>query len=336
MSNRFLDPGMSSETSQSVNLSLVVFTAIFCLSPLFVLTVEHRFISDDAVNVENLIEGVGRGHYSHIASLLIILIPAADLFLDFPFRNSSSQRPVKSSKVSDKNSAIFRLNDIERLLFIIGVAIQSSVWFCPLNTDISTLALVYDTTTNASVLLVLGPILTYLQRSTTTFTTFWASVLAISTTFGFTLFTAGGLFQYECSGRRALVFLGWGVEGLSMFVYFSLIGTCAVKYLHLNLRTSLKREAFFALLINLFRRPGIECEQRNENIYEVYSNYIPALHMLASAVFIIAYFCIKLLDGYDHTIVYESGTYILIASEVLILVIELRIRKNEVARALVR
>jgi hypothetical protein len=58
--------------------------------------------------------------------------------------------------------------------------------------------------------------------------------------------------------------------------------------------------------------------------------------MSASVILIVAYFCIKFLDGYDHATVYELRTYIVIACEVVVLVIELRIRKNEVARALVR
>ena len=338
MTQNFFDLGLSSVNSQKLNLTISVAAALFCLSPLFLLILRERYISDDAIGYQHLIAAINESHSSQMASLFVIMIPAADLFLDFPFQHSFSQRTTKSSKNSDKNSVIFRLNDIERLIFIIGVAIQSCVWLCPKSTDVTTLGLVYDTTTNASVLLVLGPILTYFQRSTTTFSTFRATLLATLTSFGLILFTTGDFFQCDCTGRRALLLIGWSMESLSVFIYFSLIGLCAFKYLHPNLRTSLDRNAFQAQLISLFRRSVLEIEgkQRNENIHEIYCNYIPALHMIATICLVVAYFSIKVLDGYDDVTVYESRTYIVIACEIVILVIELRIRKNEVARALVR
>ena len=338
MAGNALDPGTLSAKSQRFNLAVAVLTAAFCLCPLFMLTIRKRFTPDETINYQYVTEGINERNSSQMSSLFVILIPAADLFLDFPFQNCSSRRTVKSPKVSDKSSVIFRLNDIERLIFIIGVAIQSCVWFCPLSTDVVTLGLVYDTTTNASVLLVIIPILTYLQRSTTTFSTFRATLLASLSSFGIMLLTIGLFFQSDSIGRRTVVFIGWGVEGLSALIYISLIGLCAFKYLHPNLRTSLDRKAFLAQLINLFRRSvhGIEGKQRNENIHEVYSNYIPALHMIATICLIVAFFGISLLDGYDDATVYESRIYIIIASEIVVLVIELRIRKNEVARALVR
>ena len=337
MAENATDPAMLSANSQRLNLTLAALAAVFCLSPLFVLTIQNRFISDDALNYQDLIGGVRENSFSHLSTFFVILIPTADLFLDFPFQDSSSLRDVRSSRSTEKSTVIFRLNDIERLLFIIGVAIQSSVWFMPLSTDVATLGLVYDTTTNASVLLVLVPIVTYLQRSTTSFTTFRASFLSMSSSFGLMLFTTVDFFQSDGIDRMTVKLLAWAVTGLSAFLYFSVIGLCAFKYFRRNLRTPLDREAFLALLMNIFRRsaPGREPKQRKENAYEIYCNYIPALHMFASMTLVIAYCCIKPLNAYDHTIVYESRTWVVIASEVLVLVIELRIRKNEVARALV-
>jgi hypothetical protein len=337
MAQNLLDPGMLSAKSQRMNLTLAALAAAFCFSPLFVLTIRNRFITDDALSYQELIGGVRKNGISHLSSFFVILIPAADLFLDFFFQNSSSLRNTRSSKSSEKNSVTFRLNDIERLLFIIGVAIQSCVWFLPLSTDVATLGLVYDTTTNASVLLVLVPIVTYLQRSTTTFTTFRASFLATSTSCGLMLFTAGDFFQFDGIARVTVKLLAWTVTGISGFLYYSMIGLCAYKYCHANLRTPVDREAFKAQLSNIFGRsePRIHGKQRKENAYEIYNNYIPALHMIASMTLVAAYCGIKPLNEFDHSIVYESRTWIVIASEVVVLVTELRIRKNEVARALV-
>lgn len=331
MAQNLLDPGLRSVNSQKLNLTLAAVAAVFCLSPLFVLTIQNRFITDDAHNYQELIVGVKDNTFSHLSSFFVILIPAADLFLDFPFQNYYSLRNMRSSKGSEKSSVIFRLNDIERLLFIIGVAIQSCVWFLPRSTDVATLGLVYDTTTNASVLLVLVPILTYLQRSTTSFTTFRASFLATSTSVGLMLFTTGVFFQSDGVGRTTIKLLAWSVTGMTAFLYFAVIGLCAQKYFLTNLRTSIDRKAYLTQLTNSFGRsaPG------DENAYKIYNNYIPALHMIASITLIVAYCAIRPLGGYNHSVVYESRTWIVIASEVTILVIELRIRKNEVARALV-
>ena len=60
---------------------------------------------------------------------------------------------------------------------------------------------------------------------------------------------------------------------------------------------------------------------------ELYTNYIPALHMASSLTIILA---ASILHFQPQV------AYVIILAEVTVLVIELRIRKNEIARALVR
>lgn len=338
MAQNLQDPGTTSANSQKLNLTVAVFGAIFCLTPLFTLAITDRFIADDAITFQQMIQETMLDGSSHMASFFVILIPAADLFLDFPFQSSYSQRKVKPSTNPDKTSVIYRLNDIERLLFIIGVAIQSCVWFFPRATDIATLGLVYDTTTNASVLLVLSPIATYLQRTTTSFSSFRTTFLTILTTFGLILFTTGNFFQCDCIGRQTVTYGAWVMVGLAGLLFSSLIGHCAFKYAYSNLHTSSDREASMAHIISFFGRSEARKEEKpsNEKAQEFYSTYVPALHMIASLTLMVAYFCISFLGGYNLATVYEFRTSIVIASEIVVLVIELRIRKNEVARTLVR
>jgi hypothetical protein len=78
---------LSSADSQRLNLTVAVIAAVFCLSPLFVLTIQKRYVSDDGISAQHLMEAINQSRSSQLFSLFVILIPAADLFLDFLFHN---------------------------------------------------------------------------------------------------------------------------------------------------------------------------------------------------------------------------------------------------------
>ena len=68
----------------------------------------------------------------------------------------------------------------------------------------------------------------------------------------------------------------------------------------------------------------------------MYTNYIPAFHMLSSFTLIICAGFVAYRNTFYGVDVDDPRVYVTIAAEVLVLVIELRIRKNEIVRGLVR
>ena len=72
-----------------------------------------------------------------------------------------------------------------------------------------------------------------------------------------------------------------------------------------------------------------------DNDRELYSNYIPALHMLSLFVMGMANVYWKYARQSDETESLKIRNYITLGAQIMVLVIELRIRKNEIARGLV-
>jgi hypothetical protein len=68
----------------------------------------------------------------------------------------------------------------------------------------------------------------------------------------------------------------------------------------------------------------------------LYTNYIPALHMTTSIIIIFYNVYLSFLVNSDKLENFEMKNYFVIASQIMVLVIELRIRKNEITRGLVR
>ena len=73
-----------------------------------------------------------------------------------------------------------------------------------------------------------------------------------------------------------------------------------------------------------------------DNDREMYTNYIPALHMVSCLIILFANSSTYLADRDDLTEAIDKKNYIILIAEIIVLVIELRIRKNEITRGLVR
>jgi hypothetical protein len=327
---------MSSRFSQRLNLAVSILGALISLAPLIAIQNEDKFNSDDKIKFE-----IGSTTYiqrspSLLASFFMVLIPAADLLLDLPAHvYSHFHQTGKSLNKPPENSVVVRLSDLERFTFIVGVSIQSSVWLLSVSANLSTFGIVYISTTNASALLALGPIITYLQRCTTTFTTVRATTIVMTTVLGILLsvisnFKRNDLTQYWILYRSGQAFIG-----LAGLIFASLVCLCAYKYCHLKLYSASNREA----LLSWLRRTSTgsknveECSRENDR--ELYTNYIPALHMASMLTIVAAEFYMYSAKGVAQARSYEQKNYIVITAEICVLVIELRIRKNEIARGLV-
>lgn len=329
---------MSSEVSQRLNLAIAVLGALFCLSSLLNLHDERKFATE--IDFQIMVETLIRQSPSLMASFFVVLIPAADLLLDLPSHIVSHMYPSeKSPQKSSISTVVVRLNEIERILLIIGIGIQSSVWFLPSTTDLPTVGIVYFSTTNAGFLLVGGPILTFLQRCTTTFTTLRATILTLSSAIGFSMFAICNFVQEDKMVYHAINMCAMILTGLSGLLFIFLIAFCAFKYCCLKLRTRSDRQALLIWLTHpVGQRPSDskgKSDQLADNDRELYMNYIPAVHMMSIFAIITSLLYVCFLPGHYESNAYETKNYVVIIAEIMVLVIELRIRKNEIARGLV-
>lgn len=330
-----------SEISQRLNLTAATFGALFCLTPLFLLKSEERYTTDDTMAFQRVTDNLLQRSPSLMASFFVVLIPAADLLLDLPHRIISHICPLARElqlKKPATRSAVFRLNEIERILFMAGIGVQSCVWFMSLSENMTRLGIVYFTTSNSSILLILGPILSYLQRCTTTFTSLRVTIIVLIAVIGLMMLTISNFYRSDGRTYQVMNYVGMLILTVAGLIFGSLIATCAFKFCRNKLNIASNRSISF---LNTTRSSGAESimKARESKVIdddiELYTNYIPGLHMTASLIVIISYLYVGLMPTQYLTSAYERKNYIVIVAEVIVLVIELRIRKNEIARGLV-
>lgn len=327
-----------SELFQRLNLTAATLGAIFCLTPLFMLKSEQRYTTDDTMAFQQVTENLLQRSPSLMASFFVVLIPAADLLLDLPHRIIANFCPdEKQIRKPAARSAVFRLNEIERILFMAGIGVQSCVWFMSLSANMTTLGIVYFATTNASILLILGPILSYLQRCTTTFTSLRVSIIVLIAIIGLMALTISNFFRSDGRIYQAMNYVGMLILTVAGLIFGSLIATCALKYCRDKFSLPLDKRFFLANLPIKSKEASMKVRDSKDidDDIELYTNYIPGLHMTASLIVIISYLYVGLMPTQYITSAYERKNYIVIVAEVIVLVIELRIRKNEIARGLV-
>ena len=141
------------ERHERFYLIITIGGAIICLSPLFALNY-LKFESNPTTT-----------HTVSLGKLLLVLIPLTDLLLDFPAKLITYIYPDEGAfNRQVETSVVIRLTDIERLLFMMGVAIQSAVYFVPSTASITTLNIVDSCSNKCGILLTLGPIIIFLHN----------------------------------------------------------------------------------------------------------------------------------------------------------------------------
>ena len=309
------------------NLSLTIAGAFFCLIPLFAASTQSQYPSDDFSISDALLK---RGTFL-MSSLYVIIIPTADLLLDLPSHVISYFNPREKQIESTE---ISRLTDMERLLFLVGVLAQSAISFVPAETDLTSLSIVYGCTDNLSILLILSSIVIFLGRVTTTFSHYESFIIIALSVFGMFCRTIKYFYRQEALVHKILSFTGLIALALSGIAYVTLIMRCFYKYCCLKkLDCPSGRGAYVRGIVNSFKHNLSKGSTKDD---ELYTNHVPALHMLSSLVIastnVVVTYLIPPSTAFLAT---QCKYYIILAAEILVLVIELRIRKNEIARGLV-
>lgn len=317
---------------EQINLAITIVVAAICLTPLA--TIQQHEFDDPSVKRDSIVYN----NASFAASFFVVLIPLTDLLLDYPSRIAAFFQSIKDRrKMKPPSSVVIRLTDTERLLFIVGVAVQSTVGFLPASTPLSTMDIVHNCTGNLSVILTLGPILTFLQRCTITFTTQRCFLVLIPVALGLCIISFSS-FSRSNRTNEPIILCGSFILVLSWLIYLVLIAICAVRYCRQKNSSYSDRKACFQWIVDPFKSLKAIQGKKDlsvDNDSDLYTNYIPALHMVSSITIACANAYVSYSPTYNTAATYENKNYAVLVAEILVLVIELRIRKNEIARGLV-
>lgn len=319
-------------------LSMSALGALFCLTPLFLLKSAHLYMPNDenSLFIEMAIMGSST---SQFAAFFVAILPAADLLLDIPAMIATLIFPDDKGPKKLADSKVVRLTEVERLLFIIGIFLHSCASFMPSSTEFAQRRLVYKCTNLASILLLLVPIVVFLERTTLTFTPWRTFFITFVATMSFVLTTLAIFFFSDLEVTNNLSKAGFALSTMSGLMYLLLIGVCFVKFINEKVGTVEARQMFYLSIMKYIKRPLLAIkpvEMTADLRSQLYTHCIPALHMISSLVISIALFAASYSPLRDLAHAYERKDYVVLAGEIIVLVIELRIRKNEVARGLVR
>ena len=230
---------------------------------------------------------------------------------------------VLTEKEGDKSSSqdIVRLSLLERAAFLFGVLCNGAYLFFPPTWNIMLVANVNNVFNNYSAFIQVVPITIFLERSTHAFTPLWTSFLV------FTLALSESIWCMTYMGVTHAMFLKMDVVnvvcyGLSTWGTLLTIIWCFVK----TVRQYQWGKGF-----------GVR-ENADGKVLSVYEdfnmNQVPALHMTALACSLIVCFVWYFLLA---AITFEQSNLLntlFILSACLVMVIEMRVRANEVREGL--
>lgn len=318
---------------QATFVLISVMGVIFCFIPLILLYSHY----DRGYTTEN-IKYTGRDyHHSSLSvSFYVAIIPLIDLLIDFyQHRWQWFKEKIPDKEIGESN--VYRLTDKEKFTFIIGMILQGIVYFIPTK-DYGTMIGVYDCTNKASSILLVAPLLYYLKRCTTTFTPLVTVIILIFLVSGLIMSSTKNFFRFDlpiyyrmCQSEKILIgsaaalFL---VTGISSFYLFCIPKNTA----YCNRRFC--RNSCMASIYDLLKVVKPKDILHTSDVGLVYTHYVPALQMIASIIIGVGNMLRSNVIG--NSLSLSSCFYIVLIGEVMVLVIELRIRKNEIARGLVR
>jgi hypothetical protein len=265
---------------------------------------------------------------SSISTLFLIIPTTMDILLDLSLLIAKNLTVNKIGNIKKPHAPIIivRLTVIERSLFVVGVAMQCLVNFAPV--DANYLLLLYHCASNCSTVLTICPILMFLERCTTSWTSATTMTVAVFTVLGATLNSTSYCLQRDSVAEKKLYFASSIFFILASMVYVFVSCICASYYI---LQKS-PMQSSIGVRAGLSLQGGLKKEIKV--VDEMYENYIPAAHIFSGIMFVI-------LNATWNRFTKDNGktfgqiNYVLIGIATWVLVVEFRIRKNEVERGLV-
>jgi hypothetical protein len=302
---------------------LVCLLPLFLLDSLYIPSEEDMWTLSDDLVANPLI----------LASLFIVIIPLVDVLLDFCQNIWDFQ---KIQKKQHKDTAIYRLTEGERFVFIIGMILQSTICFLPSSDiDIINIMVIYHCTRTASQIFFVVPILFYLKRCTTTFNVWITSSIIVPLVIGLMLISLQIMyhsdpFLHDQMQQSAVVF---EVFAIILFLSTVFVSFCSylIEVYSIVTDRPFCANSFMNSIYNFLNRNTFDETQNDKNVDFMYTHLIPAMHMFSYVIMNVGG-----LLRITKLINFEAFVISQLSGQTIVLVIELRIRKNEIARGLVK
>jgi hypothetical protein len=323
---------LNSYLTRRLNLAICIFGVIFSFIPMMHGIVEGE---DNDMFLDDLLSS----QYYRDASLstLLITIPsgidaAVDIALDtMEFLANHARQNVISSSVkhlSSKSSGL-RLSPAERLGFVIGIA-SLSVFSIATSQGYSydSLALYYSLT-NFSTILSICPIIFFLERCTKLWTPLRSFLVILFINLGSVIGSASYCFEINGDEYYILSMTASALIAAATFVLAVVCWWCLrdfFLYLNRSRKTSFNKESWTSYLHKMF--------SQSRGSSDFYKHYVPEIHtfaLIAICVTNVAWYFV--ID--DVVTITSTFMCIQTAVAVVVFVVEIRIRQNEVLRGLV-
>jgi signal transduction histidine kinase len=334
-----------------VSLWIIVFGSLMCLAPLLRLPGSASYDSFDDESSSNITNSLLTSQFyreSLTAGLFIVVIPTADLCVEL----SQNLFVLLTTRNSEDRvfSKVVRLTNLERILFITGVIIRSAAILVPVHDKI--LQLVFDCTNNSSTILMTCPVMVFFGRCTTTWTPSLTIFTISLTVVSNILETSSFFFEPQTIMCTNLLTSSQILVILAVVMVFSLTFLCLYKFVRIKIGPRLRESCAtskrtFPIDDAAESKNDTEAVKNIESdkkplpvvvIDELYENYVPGAHMFIAVVVASTYVMSTILRKAYPSLTSTIGGYenvVVLISAVTVLIVEYRIRGNEITRGLV-
>ena len=216
---------------------------------------------------------------------------------------------------------IVRLSLLERFVFILGVFCNGFYFLIPLDWNVMVRYTVQQVTNRVGLILLSAPLIIFLERSTNIFSPFFTTLIIM-------LMSSGGAMIGYKMGLTTDTMAYQEINVLSTFIilaYFCLVlSACLWSFLKFLFHQHTKAESAAG---------GIQ-KQHLDPFQDFSVNHVPACHMVTLCIG----YCVSLSWFLSPNKVPQSTNNLLFAlmlfSEALVFVIEMRVRQNEIVHGL--
>jgi hypothetical protein len=334
-----------------ITLLIIIFGALMCLAPLLRLPSTASYDSFDDGSSSNITNSLLTSQFyreSLTAGLFIVAIPTADLCVEL----SQYLFVLLTTRNSEDRvfSKVVRLTNFERILFICGVIIRSAAIMVPVH--YKTIQLLFDCTNNSSTILMTCPVMVFFGRCTTTWTPSLTLFTISLTVVSNILETSSFFFETQTTMCTNLLTSSQILVILAVVMVFSLTFLCFYKFMRIKIGPRLRetcgagKRTFpiddVAESMNVTEAAkNIESDKKPLQVVvidELYENYVPGAHMFLAVIVASTYVMSAILRRAYPSLTSTIGGYenvLVLISAVSVLIVEYRIRGNEITRGLV-
>jgi hypothetical protein len=151
-------------------------------------------------------------------------------------------------------------------------------------TDDVTITTLYICIGSASLILTLIPIVNFLSRISEVFTPIRTFVITITDVMGASLYSLFYIIYLEYNAPVYLLRIAVGFSGFGAALYIVLISICMFTYCQVKIKDGKwlhKKSEISSEELEVKK-----CEMYNDYDEDLYKNYVPALHMMATLIII--------------------------------------------------